>query len=89
MMTQLRQAGVLARAAAVVVGELPECDESGGDLKGRAVMADLLKEFPGPVLIGLPSGHTVGPSMTLPLGVQCRVVAERRPRLIIEEAAVE
>jgi muramoyltetrapeptide carboxypeptidase len=89
MMTQLRQAGLLARAAAVVVGELPECNESTGDLKGRAVMAGLLKEFPGPVLIGFPSGHTLGPSMTLPLGVQCRVVAEQRPRLVIEEAAVE
>jgi muramoyltetrapeptide carboxypeptidase len=89
MMTQLRQAGLLARAAGVVVGELPGCNESTGALKGRAVMADLLKEFPGPVLIGFPSGHTVGPSMTLPLGVLCRVVAEQRPRVIIEEAAVE
>jgi muramoyltetrapeptide carboxypeptidase len=90
MMTQVRQAGLLARAAAVVVGELPGCDESTtGELKGRAVMADLLKEFPGPVLIGFPSGHTVGPSMTLPLGVQCRVIAEQRPRVVIEEAAVE
>jgi hypothetical protein len=41
------------------------------------------------VLIGFPSGHTAGPAMTLPLGVMCRVVGDRRPRLVIEEAAVE
>jgi muramoyltetrapeptide carboxypeptidase len=89
MMTQLRQSGVLARAAAVVVGELPGCDEPSGDLSARSVVAELFNDFPGPVLVGFPSGHTAGPAMTLPLGVLCRVVAERRPRLVIEEAAVE
>lgn len=89
MVTQLRQAGVLARAAAVVIGELPQCDEPTGDPTARAVMTDLFREFPGPVLIGFPSGHSVGPAVTLPFGVQCRVVADIVPRLIIEEAAVE
>ena len=89
MVTQLRQSGLLARAAAVVVGELPGCDEPTGDPTARSVIADLFGDFPGPVLIGFPSGHTAGPAMTLPLGVGCRVVAGRRPRLVIEEAAVE
>jgi muramoyltetrapeptide carboxypeptidase len=89
MVTQLRLSGLLAKAAAVVVGELPRCDEPSGDPTARAVMADLFNEFPGPVLIGFPSGHTTGPAMTLPLGVSCRVVADHRPRLVIEEAAVE
>jgi muramoyltetrapeptide carboxypeptidase len=89
MLTQLRQAGLLARAVAVVVGELPGCDESTGDPTARSVVADLFAEFPGPVLIGFPSGHTAGPAMTLPLGVRCRVVGDGRPRLVIEEAAVE
>ena len=89
MLTQLRQAGLLARAVAVVVGELPGCDESTGDPTARSVVADLFGEFPGPVLIGFPSGHTAGPAMTLPLGVRCRVIGDSRPRLVIEEAAVE
>jgi hypothetical protein len=38
--------------------------------------------------MGFPSGHTAGPAMTLPLGVTCRVIADGRPRLIIEDAAV-
>jgi muramoyltetrapeptide carboxypeptidase LdcA involved in peptidoglycan recycling len=71
------------------VGELPRCDEPSGDPTARAVIADCFHDFPGPVLVGFPSGHTAGPAMTLPLGVSCRVVADGRPRLIIEEAAVE
>jgi len=88
MVTQLAQAGLLARASAVVIGELPKCDEPSGDPTARGVMADLFAQFPGPVLIGFPSGHTTGPAMTLPFGVRARVVAAPRPRLIIEEAAV-
>jgi muramoyltetrapeptide carboxypeptidase len=89
MVTQLRQTGLLARVSAVVIGELPECDEPSGDPTARAVMADLFADFPGPVLMGFPSGHTAGPALTLPFGVACRVVANGQPRLVIEESAVE
>ena len=89
MVTQLRQSDVLARAAAVVIGELPKCDEPSGDPTAQAVMSDLFKDFPGPVLIGFPSGHTRGASLTLPFGVTCRVIADGRPRIVIEEAAVD
>jgi muramoyltetrapeptide carboxypeptidase len=89
MVTQLRQAGLLANAAAVVINELPKCDEPSGEVTARAVMADLFAEFPGPVLFGFPSGHAVAPSITLPLGVSCRVIANGRPRLVLEEAGVE
>ena len=88
MVTQLAQTGLLARASAVVIGELPKCDEPSGNPTARAVMADLLADFPGPVLIGFPSGHTSGPAMTLPFGVNARVVAGSQPRLVIEESAV-
>jgi muramoyltetrapeptide carboxypeptidase len=89
MVTQLRQAGLLGRASGIVIGELPRCDEPAGDPTARAVMTTLFQDFSGPVIIGFPSGHTVGPAMTLPFGVQCRVVADSRPRLIIEESAVQ
>ena len=89
MITQLAQSGLLARAAAVVFGELPRCDEPGGDPTGRAVVADLLARFPGPVLVGFPSGHTVGPAWTLPFGVNVRVVGGPRPCLVVEESAVQ
>jgi len=89
MVTQLTQTGLLARASAVVIGELPRCDEFSGQPTARAVMADLFAEFPGPVLIGFPSGHTTGPAMTLPFGVAARVVGGKAPRLVIEESAVD
>jgi muramoyltetrapeptide carboxypeptidase len=88
MVTQLKQSGTLSRAAAIVIGELPNCDEPGGDPTARAVMADVFADFPGPVIVGLPSGHTTGPSLTLPLGIACRVVTAGEPALVVEESAV-
>ncbi|MBE3131978.1 MAG: LD-carboxypeptidase, partial [Acidobacteria bacterium] len=49
MWTQLVLSGLLARASAIVFGELPQCDEPGGDPAARAVVADLVAGFPGPV----------------------------------------
>jgi muramoyltetrapeptide carboxypeptidase len=89
MLTQMRLASLLKNASAVVLGEFPNCDEPGGELSGRGVLADLFKDFGGPVVYGFPSGHTAGPLVTLPFGVRARVVADGRPRLIIEEAGVE
>lgn len=88
MVTQLRQTGLLAQASAVVIGELPRCDEPSGEITARAVMADLFADFPGPVVIGFPSGHTIHPTITLPFGVACRVIGGPRPRLVVEESAV-
>lgn len=87
LITQLRLAGVLARASAIVFGELRDCDEPRGEPTARATAADLVRDFPGPVLFGLPSGHTTGPSKTIPFGVRCRVIGGGA-RLVIEEAAV-
>jgi muramoyltetrapeptide carboxypeptidase len=89
MVTQLRLSGALDLAVAVVIGELLNCDEPGGDYTGRSTMADLFRDFPGPVVFGFPSGHTTGPLVTLPLGVRVRVAANAQPRVIVEEAAVE
>ena len=88
MLTQLAQAGILARASAVIFGELPNCDEPGGEPAARAVVADVLRDFSGPVLFGLSSGHTQRPALTLPFGVRARVLGRVPSRVIIEEAAV-
>jgi muramoyltetrapeptide carboxypeptidase len=89
MLMQLRLSGLLGRASAVVVGELPRCDEAGGSPQARETVARLLADFSGPVLFGFPSGHTRSPAFTLPLGVRTRVIAGPRPRLVIEEPAVD
>ncbi|PYR79578.1 MAG: LD-carboxypeptidase [Acidobacteria bacterium] len=89
MLMQLRLAGLLGRAAAVVFGELPRCDEPGDDgPSARDVVAEAVADFHGPVLFGLPSGHTNGAALTLPFGVRARVVTTPRAALVIEESAV-
>jgi muramoyltetrapeptide carboxypeptidase len=87
LLTQLSQAGILARASALVFGELPSCDEPGGEHAIRDVLREFVQDFAGPVLFGFPSGHTTGPTWTLPLGVLARVVSTP-PAVVIEEAAV-
>ena len=87
--TQLRLAGIIDRAGALVFNELPRCDEPGGRPAIRDVVADLTSDFPGPVLFGLPSGHTDGPTLTIPFGVTARVDTRRRRGLIIDESAVQ
>jgi muramoyltetrapeptide carboxypeptidase len=88
MLTQLRFAGVLALASAVVLGEFVGCDEPQGEPLARGTLAELFKDFAGPVIFGFPSGHTDGPSITLPFGVKARVVATGAPKLVIEETGV-
>jgi muramoyltetrapeptide carboxypeptidase len=88
MLTQLSLAGILGRAAAVVFGEMPGCDEPGGLPTARGVVEALTREVAGPVLYGFPSGHTTGLCWTLPLGVRVRVATRPRPSILVEEAPV-
>lgn len=88
LITQLRLAGVLARASALVFGEMTRCDEPGGSPAVKDVIRALTSDFPGPVLFGLPSGHTTGPTLTLPFGIAATVQAASAPALLFDEAAV-
>ena len=86
MLTQLRLSGLLARASAVVFGQMPRCDEPGGAVTARETVRAALDGFSGPVLFGFPSGHTVTPMLTLGLGVETRVVTSGQPRVVVLEA---
>ena len=88
MMTQLRLSGVLGRANGIVFGEMRACDEPAGNPTARDVVGTFAREFAGPVFFGFPSGHTSGPSWTLPLGVKVRMIATPRPSLMVEESPV-
>ena len=88
MLTQLGQAGILARAAALVFGEMRGCQQDGGPTMDD-VLDTVARDFNGPVLTGFPSGHTAGPTWTLPLGVRVRVCSTPRAALIVEESPVE
>jgi muramoyltetrapeptide carboxypeptidase len=89
MLVQLAQAGIVARARAIVLGEMPGCDEPGhGAPTAFDAARDALSGFSGPILAGFPSGHTAGPCVTLPLGTIVRVQAGGEPALHVEESPV-
>lgn len=88
LVRQVQDSGMLRRVRGIVLGTFPRCDEPGGTLTAREVLADLFAEFPGPVVMGVPTGHVDGPALTLPLGVRARLIASGPPRLVIEDAAV-
>jgi len=91
MLVQLRLSGRLASAAAVVFGQLPRCDEPGGRVTAHDAIRDAMAGFPGPVLVGFPSGHTTTSLISLPFGVHTIVAApatgDGKPRLVLEESA--
>ena len=89
MLTQLRLSGILSRARALVFGEMRGCDETGGQPSALDVIQTFASDFPGPVITGFPSGHTIGPCWTLPLAVRVRVVTSPRASIVIEESPVE
>ena len=89
LLTQAAQAGVFVSARAIVFGEFPGCDEPGGDPAITDVLRDFTAEFRGPVLSNFPSGHTNGPTWTLPFGVKAEVTAGPAPVVRILEAAVQ
>ncbi len=75
MLTHMKSAGLMAGVRGVVFGQmqgcLPKPDEGFGL---EEVIADVLKDFEGPVVFGLPSGH--GPDcITIPLGIPVSVEA--------------
>lgn len=86
--TQLKLAGIIGRAGALVFNELPRCEEPSGAPPIRDVVTDLTRDFRGPVLFGLPSGHTPGASLTLPFGLTARIDTADAPALFIDESAV-
>jgi muramoyltetrapeptide carboxypeptidase len=89
LLTQAAQAGLFVNASAIVFGEFPGCDEPGGDPVIRDVLRDFFADFRGPVLFNFPSGHTTGPTWTLPFGVKAEVTTAVSPVVNVLEAAVQ
>jgi len=89
LLTQAAQAGLFANASAIVFGEFAGCDEPGGDPAIRDVLREFTSGFRGPVLFNFPSGHTSGPTWTLPFGVKTAIVGGPSPVVRVLEAAVQ
>jgi muramoyltetrapeptide carboxypeptidase len=84
MLVQLRHAGVLDAAAAVVVGGIRPLD--GNELEARLIGEFIAEQTAGlgvPVLYGIEVGHGTE-NLALPLGVRARVDARRRTLTLLE-----
>ncbi len=69
----LRYAGQLDGVQGIVLGDMTQCvPAEEQELLERAIL-HALRDFPGPVAIGLRSGHVGAGNVTLPLGVRARL----------------
>jgi muramoyltetrapeptide carboxypeptidase len=89
MLTQLWLSGLLGRVRAIVFGEMRGCDEPDGTVTALDAIARTTRGCDVPIIAGFPSGHTTGPTWTLPLGVNVRLSTRPQPALLIEDAPVE
>jgi muramoyltetrapeptide carboxypeptidase len=77
MLTQMRQAGLLAGVAGVIFGEMTGCTAGPDEaVSVRDVISDAFHDASYPVAFGLASGHGTG-SVTLPLGIRARLAGDR------------
>jgi muramoyltetrapeptide carboxypeptidase len=91
MLLHLRYAGMLEHVGGIVFGDMRQCVGEEQALLLEQAILHALRDFAGPIAIGLRSGHVDAPGIALPLGVRVRLdLREReRPRLEFLEAAVE
>ena len=91
MLTQLRLAGKLSSAAAIVFGECLDCKPNdykpsfAWNMTFGEVLDDRFAGVTVPILSGLTIGHTAD-QLTLPLGIQSTLDADKG-QLILEESA--
>ena len=89
MLQHLRYAGMLERVSGIVFGEMRQCVAAEEQALLEGAILHALKDFEGPIAIGLRSGHVDGANLTLPLGVRVRLDLQdaENPRLDFLEAA--
>jgi muramoyltetrapeptide carboxypeptidase len=91
MLRQLRASGALQGVTGVVFGDMKGCAPSfHDDYRLEDVLLEALEGLEVPIALGLSSGHTTHPNLTLPLGVRARLECwGEEARFDILEAAVE
>jgi muramoyltetrapeptide carboxypeptidase len=87
---QLRASGAFEGVRGFVFGEMQECNPpEGAGYTLDEVILDALSGLDVPVAIGLASGHTGNPNVTLPFGVRARLACAGDARLKVLEASVQ
>ncbi len=91
MLVHLRYAGLFDGVSGVVFGDMAQCCEPNEMPLLEAALLHVLRDFAGPIAIGLRSGHVAAGNVTLPFGVQVRLECNDagNPRMYFLEAATE
>jgi muramoyltetrapeptide carboxypeptidase len=89
MLLQLRESGALAGVRGIVFGDMRGCSPPLAAHYGlEDVIREALDGLDVPIALGLCSGHTHNPCLTLPLGVRARLECGEGARFEVLEAAV-
>jgi muramoyltetrapeptide carboxypeptidase len=89
MLVHLRYAGLLEGVTGIVFGDMAQCCKPEEQPGLEAALLHSLRDFAGPIGIGLCSGHVAEANVTLPFGVRVRLeMHEKDPRLHLVESAV-
>ena len=88
MLLHLRYAGMLEQVSGIVFGDMRQCVAAEEDALLEAAILHALRDFAGPIAIGLRSGHVDAPNVTVPLGVRVRLDLREGPKLEFLEKAV-
>jgi muramoyltetrapeptide carboxypeptidase len=91
MLVHVQHAGMLANVRGIVFGDMKQCVEPSEQQAIEASLLYALRDFAGPVAIGLRAGHVASGNVTLPLGIQARLDCgdATNPEMHFLEAAVE
>jgi muramoyltetrapeptide carboxypeptidase len=90
MLLHLRYAGILEHVTGIIFGDMGQSvSPEETEYLERAIL-HALREFDGPIAIGLRCGHVSTCNVTLPLGVSARLdlTEARNPQMHLLEAAV-
>lgn len=90
MLLHVRYAGLLDCVSGIVFGDMAECCAADEQALMEATLLHSLRDFDGPIGIGLRSGHVAGGNITLPWGVEVRLDFRdaANPQMNFVEAAV-
>jgi muramoyltetrapeptide carboxypeptidase len=90
MLLHLRYSGRLEGVKGIVFGDMAQCVGEGEQEYLERAILHSLRDYSGPVAIGLRCGHVFGANITLPLGVQVKLdlTESENPRMDFVEAAV-
>jgi len=89
LLMQLRQSGALDGVAGIIFGDMKGCSPAlDADYSLEDVILEALAGLEVPIALGLSSGHTPHPFVTLPLGVRARLICGDDARFELLEAAV-